>query len=130
MRGVSNGHDHVAGRSPGARLALTAQPDGLPFLDAGGDCDVQGLPRRQNDAGRPPIGNRRQGNRDCDADILPPGGLTSRAGAARPEQFRQDIRIDRAAFWRKSSGAEVEAEIAKVRATRAWLATKAETLEL
>src|SRR6202044_2504109 len=130
MRGVSNGHDHVAGRSPRARLALTAQPDGLPLLDAGGDCDVQRLPGRQNDAGRPAIGNRRQGNGDCNADILPPDGLAARTGPAGAEQFRQDVRIDRAALGRKPAGAEIEAEIAKVAGTAPRLGAIAETLEL
>ena len=98
-----------------AGMALTAQPDGLPFFDAGGDRDVERLPRRQDDAGRPAMRNRRQGNRDRDADILPAaGGLAARARAAGAEQFRQDVRIDRAALGRKPAGAEVEAEIAKV----------------
>ena len=75
--------------------------------------------------------NRRQGNRDRDADILPAGGgLTAPARAAGAEQFRQNVRIDRTAFGRKPAGAEVEAEIAKVAATAPRLAAKAETLEL
>src|SRR3984957_7597533 len=132
MSGVSDGHDDVAGRPAAtAGMALTAQSDGLPLFDAGGDRDVERLPRRQGDAHRAAMGNRREGNRDRDADILPAAGsLAARAGAAGAEQFRQDVRIDGAALGRRPASAEVEAEIAKVAGTAPRLTAKAETLEL
>src|SRR5580658_31676 len=132
MRDVSNGHDHIAWRSAAAsRVALTAQADRFPFFDAGGDCDVERLPRRQDDAGRPALRNRRQGNRDRDANILTVGrGLTAPARAAGAEQFGEDVRIDRTALTGRAAGAEVEAEIAEVAGTAPRLAAKAKPLEL
>ena len=78
----------------------------------------------------PPCAIVARGNRDCDADILPSGGLTARAPAARPEQFGQDVRIDRTAFSGRPAGPEVEAKIPEVAGSAPRLAAKAETLEL
>src|SRR5258708_6124131 len=101
MRGISNGYDDVAGGSAAAaRMALTAQPDGLSFFDAFRDGRVQRLARRQGDADRPALRDRRQGNRDRHRDVLPPAGLTLSAlsappGPSRAEQLRQNVRINR-----------------------------------
>src|ERR1700722_19423927 len=131
MSRVSNGHDDVAGRATAAAgMPLAAQSDGLPLFDAGGHGDVERLPRRQGDAHRAAMGNRRKGNRDRDGDILPAGRLAARAGAPGPEQFREDIRIDGTALGRRPPSAEVEAEITKVAGTAPRLATDTEALEL
>src|SRR5579872_4314455 len=112
-------------------MALSTQSDGFAFFDAGRDCDVQRLPRLQGDADRAALRNRRQGDRDRNADIFPPGLLAARAGAAGAEQFRQDVGIDRAAFGGEPAAAEVEAEIAEFAApSSAGLAAKTEPLEL
>src|ERR1700723_3154592 len=125
MSRVSNGYDDVAGRPTAtAGMPLTAQSDGLSLFDAGGDCDVERLPRRQGDAHRAAMGNRRKGNRDRDGDILPAARLAASAGAPGAEQFRQDVRIDGTALGRRAPSAEVEAEIAKVAGTASRLAPK------
>src|ERR1700727_2033711 len=99
MSRVSNGYDDVAGRpSATAGMPLTAQSDGLSLFDAGGDCDVQRLARRQGDAHRAAMGNRRERNRDGDADVLPTGRLAARASAPGAEQFGEYVRIDGAAL--------------------------------
>src|SRR5580698_3667033 len=131
MRGVSNGHDDVAGRPTAtAGMPLTAQPDGLPLFDAGGDCDVQRLPGRQGDAHRPAMGNRRELNRDRHADIFPAGRLGAPTGATGAEQFGENVRIDGTAMGRRPPSPKVEAEVAEVAGTAPRLAAKAETFEL
>src|SRR5271166_486548 len=132
MGGVADGHDDVARRRAAiARVALTAQPDRLSFVDSGWHGDVQHLPGRQGDANRAAMRDRRQRNRNRDAHVLAVRRLTAPARAAGAEQLRQNVGIDRTAFSRKPAAAEVEAEIAKVAAAASSrLAAKTESLEL
>jgi hypothetical protein len=131
MSGVADGHQDVTRRpAAGARVALAAQPDGLAFLDPDRDRDIERLSSGQGDADRAAVRDRLQGNRDRDADIVPPGRSRARAAAAGAEQFRQDVRVDRAAFGRKPAAPEVEAEVAEVAAAGSRGAPETETLEL